>query len=98
MYGDLGILSWRAADVAACFRERGVMPLRPEELALTDGDQGLPGTVVNALFSGREMHYTVELESGPVQVYTQASLQREVGSSVSVARLAGEEWIPEWPR
>lgn len=85
-------VSWRAADVAECFRERGVMPVRPEELALTDGDQGLPGTVINALFSGREMHYTVELESGPVQVYTQASLQREVGTRVRVARVAGQEW------
>jgi iron(III) transport system ATP-binding protein len=83
-------VSWAAPEVAESFRERGVLPLRPEELAIVDGDQGIPGTVVNALFSGREMHYTVELPSGPVQIYTSANVQRDVGATVRVVRVGAD--------
>lgn len=79
---------WSAPEVAGCFRENGTIPLRPEQLEIVSGPQGLRGTVVNVLFNGREMHYTVELATGPVEVYTPAHIRHQVGTEVYVA-LAG---------
>lgn len=61
-----GDLVWDGADVAAAFRQRGLFPVRPDELEPrpadgVDGADGVPCVVRNVLFQGRDIHYTVEV-------------------------------------
>lgn len=77
-------LSWEFGEVAEEFREKGICPIRPEQLEIARTGDGIPGTVRNSLFNGREHHYTVEVPGAALQVYMSTGPEYEVGDQVVV--------------
>lgn len=56
-------------DVQPELRERGIFPVRPDQLAIVKQGSGIPGKIVNRQYSGREIHYSVESPAGLIAVY-----------------------------
>ncbi|MGH3099009.1 MAG: ABC transporter ATP-binding protein [Streptosporangiales bacterium] len=72
-----GEVVWDGSDVAAGFRERGLFPVRPDELEPRPADtaEGIPCVVRNVLFQGRDVHYTVEVGGTTWEVYSTARVE-----------------------
>lgn len=81
-----GAVVWSGVGVAPRFRELGVFPARPDELTLadspSDGHPRVTARIQNALFQGREIHYTIAVGDQQWQVHT--ARRAAVGSEVSV--------------
>lgn len=83
---DAPQVRWHAPDVSDYFRDSDRLPLRPEQLQLSQEGEGIRGTVTNSLFNGREMHYTVTSEAGTaLEVYTSTNVHYPVGAEVTVS-------------
>lgn len=68
-----GVVRWDGKHVAESFRREGTFPVRPDELEAcplgVDEVGAVTGTVRNAQFQGREVHYLVEVEGASWQIY-----------------------------
>ena len=55
--------TWPGNADAGVWRDEGVYPLRPEQLALSEGGKGLPAEVEHVQYQGRELHCTLRVYS-----------------------------------
>ncbi|HET8613885.1 MAG TPA: ABC transporter ATP-binding protein [Actinomycetales bacterium] len=71
-----GRVRWNGKRVAESFRSDGLFPVRPDELEPCDvvpgADDVVVGTVRNAQFQGREVHYVVDVDGTDWLVYSGA--------------------------
>jgi putative spermidine/putrescine transport system ATP-binding protein len=75
--------------------QRGALVIRPEHLTLaSNGEDGLPGTVIETVYAGAETRLLVALPSGTVMTVRRAGSQRspDVGEAVVVS------WQPDRAR
>jgi iron(III) transport system ATP-binding protein len=71
-----GRVRWNGKHVADSIRAEGTFPVRPDELEPCDvhgaTDDVLTGTVRNAQFQGREVHYVIDVDGTDWIVYSGA--------------------------
>lgn len=81
-----GAVRWPGTHVTEQFRREGCFPARPDQLEPCQSDHSagdaLLGTVRNAHFQGREVHYVIEVDGVDWEVYGRARLSP--GDSVGV--------------
>ena len=61
--------TWPGNADAGVWRDEGVYPLRPEQLALSDGGKGLPAEVEHVQYQGRELHCTLRSGGAILKAY-----------------------------
>ena len=71
-------------DIPNAFKEAGQCSIRPEQLHLKRSGEGLRGIVENVSFQGREMYYTVRVETQRLTIITPAPRIAQVGEEVIV--------------
>lgn len=76
-----GKLSFRG-DIASVFRAAEVCPLRPEQMRLTRQGEGLPATIQEKQYMGREIHYVVLSNGNIYNVYTDVETDFDIGEEL----------------
>ncbi|AXF55892.1 ABC transporter ATP-binding protein [Salicibibacter kimchii] len=79
---------WEGSSVAGEFKKDGLYPVRPDEWIIQDtGDNGLPATISNVLYQGREIQYSVTSDTGQtVNVVTPMSERYTIGDTVAIQK------------
>ncbi|MCL1632010.1 ABC transporter ATP-binding protein [Sporolactobacillus sp. CPB3-1] len=73
---------WPDPGVSELLKKQAVYPARPEQLALSRASSGIPATVTNVQYQGKEIHYTVRTNGGIWRVDTDLSQNYDMGDSV----------------
>ncbi|WP_299088889.1 ABC transporter ATP-binding protein [uncultured Metabacillus sp.] len=60
---------WTGVKVSPGLRARNLCPIRPEQFCLTQHEDGLKGTITNAQFQGKEIHYIVDTGSNLITIH-----------------------------
>lgn len=79
-------IQYEREQVTEHFIQKGLYPIRPEQLYLLDNGNGIKGTIQNKQFIGREWHYTVKTVFGDLSIYEEPFQQHEVGEEVFLAK------------
>ena len=69
-------------EIAPVFRKSGLYPVRPEQIQLAAGGNGLPGIITNKQYHGREIHYSIQYQEDNFTVYADARLDFAPGEAV----------------
>lgn len=75
-------LVYEKENVAKEFLEKGLFPVRPEEFRITTEGRGLPATITNKQYNGREIHYSVDSQGRQMTVYTDIGEEYQPGEKV----------------
>lgn len=83
-----GTVRWTFGEVTTSLRANDVCPIRPEQLEIGAGTcgTGVSGTIRNALYNGRELHYTVDVDGSAIEVLMPAEVPLDVGTVVTVGQ------------
>ncbi|KGX86743.1 ABC transporter ATP-binding protein [Pontibacillus litoralis] len=60
-YADHSV-RWSDEEVAERFKDKGIFPVRPEQLELVKEGTGILGVVTSVQYQGKEIHYTVDVQ------------------------------------
>ena len=63
-------LMYEDAQVAPIFKQKGLYPIRPEQFRISRTEPGLPATVTNRQYNGREIQYSLLQGEEQIKVYT----------------------------
>lgn len=77
-------LRWDDLGVTAELKRRNVYPVRPEQLTFGNDRTGVPGTIANVQFQGKEIHYDVRIRAGLWHVHTGVRIRHKVGDTVFI--------------
>lgn len=77
-------LNLKKENVSPQLVQNGICPIRPDELDLTVNGEGIPATIVNRQFNGREIHYTVETNKRLYTIYSSIVKKYEIGEQVFI--------------
>jgi len=69
-------------EVAPAFRDSNICPLRPEQLRLNDKGVGIPVTVQDKQYMGREIHYVITNKKNIYNIYTPMEEEFAVGEEL----------------
>lgn len=72
------------SNVAPVFHQNGLYPVRPEQILLTTAEDGLPGTITNKQYNGREIHYSIRYRDENVTVYSGTDQDFAPGETVKM--------------
>ena len=61
-----------------------VFPVRPEQFCIVKEGNGIPATVTNRQYSGREIHYSLKCGEDTFTVYAGSREQYEPGEQVKL--------------
>jgi iron(III) transport system ATP-binding protein len=75
---------WTVPNVREDLKQKGICPLRPDQLRLTSNPRELPGVVQNIQFQGRDNHYTISTGVGKLRVHLPGMERYEVGQQVFI--------------
>jgi iron(III) transport system ATP-binding protein len=75
-------LCYEDTGIAPLFKAKGLYPVRPEQFRMTQKEDGLPATVTNRQYNGREIHYTLVNGSVHYSVYTGSTVSYQPGDQV----------------
>lgn len=81
--------SWYVQNIPKNFKEKGICPVRPEQLQIKRNGEGLRGIVENVSFQGREIDYSIKVGDSTVKVIQPAPAVAYIGESVVI------EWIKD---
>ena len=70
------------------FRNKGLYPVRPEQLLISPEGQGMPGIIANKQYNGREIHYSVQYHDQILTVYSSSQTEFDPGDRVSITLTA----------
>lgn len=76
---------WTVPNVRDALKQKGICPLRPDQLRLTSKPGELPGVVQNIQFQGRDSHYTVNTQIGKLRIHIPGQEHYEVGQQVFIS-------------
>ncbi|MDR1319168.1 MAG: ABC transporter ATP-binding protein [Treponema sp.] len=76
---------WTVPNVRDALKQKGICPLRPDQLRLTSKPGELPGVVQNIQFQGRDNHYTVSTQIGKLRIHIPEQERYEVGQQVFIS-------------
>ena len=71
-------------EVAQAFKNHGLFPVRPEQFRIVKEGNGIPATVTNRQYSGREIHYSLKCGEDTFTVYAGSREQYEPGEQVKL--------------
>jgi iron(III) transport system ATP-binding protein len=75
--------AFTAVPVAECFVEKGICPLRPEQLVPNQNPTGIPVEIVNQQYNGREILYTaVDCAKNFYHFYASATMPLSAGQKI----------------
>ncbi|WP_186580126.1 ABC transporter ATP-binding protein [Aquibacillus kalidii] len=77
-------LKWTDLGVSEELKKRNIYPLRPEQIALTNDNEGIPGIITSVQYQGKEIHYTVQTQNQSWVVHTEIWQAFQLGESVHV--------------
>ena len=63
-------LLYKDTQIAPVFKQKGLYPVRPEQFRISRTEQGLPATVTNRQYNGREIQYSLLQGEEQINVYT----------------------------
>ncbi len=63
-------LVYKDSQVAPIFKQKGLYPIRPEQFRISRTEQGLPATITNRQYNGREIQYSLLQNGEQIRVYT----------------------------
>lgn len=63
-------LLYKDTQIAPVFKQKGLYPVRPEQFRISRTEQGLPATVTNRQYNGREIQYYLLQGEEQINVYT----------------------------
>jgi iron(III) transport system ATP-binding protein len=92
-FGNPARYRWTVPDVREDIKQKGICPLRPDQLRLTSNPLELPGVVQNIQFQGRDNHYTINTGVGKLRVHIPGMERYEVGQQVFIG--PREYGVPE---
>ncbi|MDR1374517.1 MAG: ABC transporter ATP-binding protein [Treponema sp.] len=92
-FGNPSQYRWTVPDVREDLKQKGICPLRPDQLHLTSNPRELPGVVQNIQFQGRDNHYTISTGVGKLRVHLSGMERYEVGQQVFIG--PREYGVPE---
>lgn len=67
---------------APVFKQKNVLPVRPEQLTINSDDGFLKGMILNCQWGGRELQYTVQCQDQLITVYTELNEVFNAGDEV----------------
>lgn len=62
------VIKWYVPNVSDEIKKKNKCPVRPEQFTMAKSGEGIRGIIRNVLFQGKEMHYTVDISRGTVDV------------------------------
>ena len=68
--------------VANTFKQKGLYPIRPEQFKIVRGGDGLPATIINRQYNGREIHYSLRCGTDTFTVFAGCDEQFDLGEDV----------------
>jgi iron(III) transport system ATP-binding protein len=74
--------AWKGDHISDCFKKESLYPVRPEQFFMTRAGKGLQGIVRGRLYSGREIHYTVEHRGKIMTIYEPVPSDFQIGEEV----------------
>ena len=77
-------LEYAGPEVAQAFKKHGLFPVRPEQFCIVKEGNGIPATVTNRQYSGREIHYSLKCGEDTFTVYAGSREQYEPGEQVKL--------------
>ena len=77
-------LIYDGPEVAQAFKNHGLFPVRPEQFHIVKEGKGIPATVTNRQYSGREIHYSLKCGEDTFTVYAGSREQYEPGEQVKL--------------
>ncbi|RKL67350.1 transporter [Salipaludibacillus neizhouensis] len=78
---------WDGKCIASAFKENGTYPVRPDEWIMSKKFSGIQVVINNALYQGREIHYSATDQTGlTVNMITPISERYEIGDKVSIQK------------
>ena len=77
-------LVYAGPEVAQAFKKHGLFPVRPEQFCIVKEGNGIPATVTNRQYSGREIHYSLKCGEDTFTVYAGSREQYEPGEQVKL--------------
>ena len=77
-------LIYDGPEVAQAFKNHGLFPVRPEQFCIVKEGNGIPATVTNRQYSGREIHYSLKCGEDTFTVYAGSREQYEPGEQVKL--------------
>ncbi|MGJ9384224.1 ABC transporter ATP-binding protein [Salipaludibacillus sp. CF4.18] len=75
---------WTSMDVPDGIKKHGIFPVRPEHFSLKKKGEGLIGTVKNAMFQGKEIHYSIDVNGTLLNIHSDYSSRFHVGEEVII--------------
>jgi iron(III) transport system ATP-binding protein len=69
----------RVADI---FKQKGLYPVRPEQFKIVRGGDGLPATIINKQYNGREIQYSLRCGTDRFTVFAGCDEQFDLGEDV----------------
>ena len=65
------------------FRNKGLYPIRPEQLTIQPEGNGIQGIIVNKQYNGREIHYSVQYRDEVLTIYAGCQAEDNPGDHIS---------------
>ena len=65
------------------FRNKGLYPIRPEQLTIQPEGNGIQGIIVNKQYNGREIHYSVQHRDEVLTIYAGCQAEYNPGDHIS---------------
>lgn len=78
------VVTWQPDWVDEQFRTKGLCPVRPEQLRISESGPGVIGRITNTQYQGREVHYTVDVCGQAWEVHGPVTHTFARGSVVSL--------------
>ena len=75
-------LVYDGRKVANTFKQKGLYPIRPEQFKIVRGGDGLPATIINRQYNGREIQYSLRCGTDTFTVFAGCDEQFDLGEDV----------------
>ncbi|WHH58759.1 ABC transporter ATP-binding protein [Petroclostridium sp. X23] len=73
---------WVIDTVTENLRQKGICPVRPEQFSILEHGEGIPGTIKNAQYQGKEIHYNVQVMKETYEVHNDQFKRYSLGEQV----------------
>lgn len=81
--------TFTAVPPAECFVEKGICPLRPEQLVPNKNSNGIPVEIINQQYDGREFLCTaVDCDKNFYRFYASVTMTLEIGQKIYLTKIA----------
>lgn len=78
------VITWKDYGICESLKNKGLFPVRPEQLKLSNIEEGIPSIVRNVQYLGKSINYTLEALGQLINVNAIVVKKFEIGDSVNI--------------